>query len=405
MLDENRLLTDFKDAPIPDENKRSRASSWKPNILVVSIVVITLALWIQVIPALSEEIIEKATLIPIWLIAPLVYLAFYLYLYLAIAVHELGHLLFARFCGFELQTFAINRWVLTRKDRWRIRRVRKPFAGGFVASVPKSLKHASDRALMTKIAGGPIASFMMFLSGAVLLQFPAFVSRHLIVWSYVALSGVSLYMAIVNTLPFNLGYIQTDGKRLLDVYKKNKQGQRFSAFYRIDASLRQGIRPRDLDPALIESLLAIADQSSDHVVGLMVAYAKALDKGNLEQASQYLDQALNLEMSLPEVYRGLLFLEGAYFEAYVRQHPEIARQWFDKINEIALIPRSALLRAEAAVLLAEGHLDHARMKVLQGLENTKRDRFMKGDAVAEEEMLQNLLDTINYEGIESGRRF
>jgi hypothetical protein len=53
-----------------------------------------------------------------------------------------------------------------------------------------------------------------------------------------------------------------------------------------------------------------------------------------------------------------------------------------------------LLRAEAALLLAEGNKEAALSKAEQGLAIAQRDRFMLGSAIAEHEWLQTLLQKI-----------
>ena len=142
-------------------------------------------------------------------------------------------------------------------------------------------------------------------------------------------------------------------------------------------------------------MLAVPEQSFDHVAGLLTAYSVALDKGELEIAGDYLDQALERHLYYPALFRSSLLLEGAYFEAYVRQQANIARAWFDKIEETALTSPYALLRAESAVLLAEGKLAEAQSKAEKGLESAQRDRFMIGSAITEIERLQTLLHNIS----------
>jgi hypothetical protein len=117
-----------------------------------------------------------------------------------------------------------------------------------------------------------------------------------------------------------------------------------------------------------------------------------LEKGKL--IGDYLDQAIAINTYYPDLFRGSLFLEAAYFEAHIRGHAELARQWFNKIQDTALLDPAALLRAEAAVLLAEGDQAGARVKAEQGIIWTQRDRFMVGNAIAENEMLQSLLQEI-----------
>jgi hypothetical protein len=138
-------------------------------------------------------------------------------------------------------------------------------------------------------------------------------------------------------------------------------------------------------------VVAIPEKSQDHISGLLSAYYVELDKGEFEQAGNYLDQALDLNLYCPELFRGSLLLEGAYFESHIRHRVALARQWFEQIQDTALIEPYALLRAEAALLLAEGNNDAALIKAEQGLASVRCNQFMVGSVIAESEWLQALL--------------
>jgi hypothetical protein len=334
---------------------------------------------------------------PLWLkaIYPLLYIFFVcIYLFLSILIHELGHFLFGAFNGFDLKCFAVGRWVIVRRgQRMKFGRTRRKHAGGFIQTIPKSPIFLNKRLFMM-ILGGPVGSFLLFCVGVIPLLFPKLVSEYEVVRMIAFLSIISLYMAIFNAIPLRIGYLRTDGGRMLDLIQNNLEGQRFVALYGVAASLRQGTRPRDIDPMLVEQLLAIPEKSTGHVSGLLMAYSVALDKREFEQAGNYLDQALDLNLYYPELHRGSLILEGAYFEAHIRRRVDLARQWFDQIKDTTLIEPYSLLRAEAALLLAEGDRVMAQTKAEQGLALAQRDYFMVGSALAENEYLLALLQQI-----------
>ena len=366
------------------------AKSWQVTLLpTLSLFLIAIS-WIVIIPPPPSL---TAQTLPEWLIPLIIVGLLFTYTYLSILIHELGHLLFAIANGFEIQAFAVHRWIMSRRGRhWNLSKAKRQYAGGFVLPIPKSLKHFSRLGLMAMIFGGPLASFLLFCVGAILLSQQ---TSNFFVWLIIAFSGINLYMAIFNSLPLKLGYLRTDGRRLLDLIKNNPAGQRFAALYGINASLRQGIRPKDLASTFIEQAIALPENSSDHVTGLLMAYTYALDKGELEKAASYLDKALDLHLYFPELFRGALLLEGAFFEANVRNNTRAARQWFNKMTETALISPTALARAEAALLLAEGDYPAAREKAQQGLESVIKNRFFKGETIAEEERLSTILKEIN----------
>lgn len=318
----------------------------------------------------------------------------YLYQYFAIFIHELGHYLFAWANGSKLYRFAIGRLILIQTDQGlKLRRCRRQLAGGFAEPIPTSL-HRLDRQLFLLIMGGPVASFLLFCLGTLPLLSPNLIRNSPIVWCLTFMSGISLHMAIFNTIPIKIGYFSTDGRRMLDLAKKNIPGQRFLAEYQFNAYLRQGIRPKDIDPDLKTRLLALPENSMDHISGLLIAYYLTLDQGKIQQAGDYLDQALKINAYYPELFRASLLLEGAYYEAHIRQHPDTARQWLDQIQEKILIAPSTFLRTEAAIHLAEGDKTSAQTKAEESLASLQKPQFLPGFTAFEQDRLQILLQDL-----------
>lgn len=320
---------------------------------------------------------------------------FYIYQAFAVFIHELGHYCFARATGAKLHRFAVGRFILMQTGQGlKLRRCRRQLAGGFVQTIPQSL-HRLDRQLLLMIMGGPTASLVLFCLGALPLLSPNLISNSPIVWCVTFLSSISLHMAIINTIPFKFGYLSTDGRRMLDLAQKNVPGQRFLALYQFDAYLRQGIRPRDIDPNLKHQLLAMPESSMEHIAGLVIAYYLMLDQGHIQQTGDYLDQALKINAYYPELFRASLLLEGAYYEAHIRQQPDLARQWLDQIQEKVLIEPTTRLRAEAAIHLAEGDKTSAQTKAEESLAILQKPQFLPGFTAFEQDRLQVLLQDIS----------
>lgn len=320
------------------------------------------------------------------------------YNYISILVHELGHLIFALRNGFEIGAIAVDRFVLVRSGRGlKLNRIKQRFAGGFVLPVLKQSRNLRKK-LLLMFLGGPAASLFLFMLGTIPLLIPNLVRSNPGVWFTTLFAAYNLFIFIYNSLPLKLGYLKTDGRRMFDLIQANPDGQRVECLYGFNAALRQGIRPKDVEPEIITGSLAIPEPSSDHISGLIVAYEVALDQGQFDQAGEHLDQALQLSAYYPQLFRSRLLLEGAYFEAWIRQRPEQAQQWFEQIQETALIEPYSLLRAEAALALVHGELNLAALKAEQGLVSTQKDSFLPGQAAAEREWLQALLQAANVSG-------
>lgn len=360
---------------------------WIQNIVNLSIIPLFVG-WFFLIP---EPNISLGNLL-------IFFITLYGYLFLSILVHELGHLSFALLNRFRFKFLAVDRWVLSQSSQGlRIERFNRLAAGGLTATVPTMIDTTQlKNQLIWMIFGGPLASFLLFLLGSIFLLFPELVLTNPVVWSLTFLSIYNLYMTILNLLPIKFGYFPTDGRLIWNLTHSNPEGKRFMAFYRHLGSLAQGIRPRDLDPEILSDALAIPESSMHHISGLMMAYQRALDRGEFQVAGEFLDQALELKQYWPEFNRAALFLEGTYFEARIRNQPEIARQWFEQIQEQPLIESYSLLRAEAALLLVEFRSQEAVTKAEHALQLAKQDLLSQGSAIAEIEWLQAII----HEGIQ-----
>jgi hypothetical protein len=370
----------------------SRGKVWQAQLISTLILLLMLAGWVLVFPPPLALLSDESGPFNIVLMV----ICGCIYMYGSIFVHEMGHLLFALANGFEVKALAIGRWVFVPREQGiKLCRTQYQWAAGFVMSWPKSLKFLRARIFLT-ILGGPLTSLLLACVGFFPFVFLPSDSYPSLAWFVAFCSVYNLHLTIYSVLPLRISSLSTDGRRMLDIAQNNPQGQRFVAVYAYMASLRQGIRPRDTDPIIAKQALAVPEKSVDHISGLLIAYAVALDKKDFKQAGRYLDQAIAICSYYPGLFQGSLLLEAAYFEAHIRGHAELGRQWFSKIQDKALIDPIALLRAEAALLLAEGNWARARSKADKGLAYTQRDLSMTGSAIAENEMLQSLLQDISY---------
>ncbi|MEM7793233.1 MAG: M50 family metallopeptidase, partial [Cyanobacteria bacterium P01_C01_bin.118] len=171
---------------------------------------------------------------------------------LSVFIHELGHFLGAKLNGAELAFLGINRWIfIPSGGGFRINKSRRLIAAGFVQTVPTSLSHI-DRKLFLMLLGGPMGSFCLFLATATPFFFPGWTSQNPLAWKISLLSVINLIMFITNLVPFKFGHMLTDGRRMLDLLQNNVYGQRFAALYAYETSLRKGVRPKEMQPSLVD---------------------------------------------------------------------------------------------------------------------------------------------------------
>jgi hypothetical protein len=105
---------------------------------------------------------------------------FVLALYIAIFVHELGHLIAGITADFELRTFMVGAFLFSKEaSGWRFRFVlRNLFWGGLTGGIPRSAENLVNRDIRM-IMGGPAASLVLLVITFVL---PAGLTTRVLFW-------------------------------------------------------------------------------------------------------------------------------------------------------------------------------------------------------------------------------
>jgi hypothetical protein len=301
---------------------------------------------------------------PLWLLVPLAIVGYYL----IIAIHEGGHLLAGHWvrCGFRYMTVGP---ILICRDRQglRVRLVRSPLmAGGLAASVPLDT-HRLEQRLAVMLAGGLLASLSFGCFGLALLVYPQAIDRNPLLSLLVFVSSVSFAMGADNAIPRQESGFFTDGARILSLWRGDAIAQRWSAVYGLEGEALSGIRPRHWTIGLVKQVTAPAEGALDRIGGLLLAYFWALDRDDITEAGAFLDEAIAARESLPPAYQPHILLEAAYFQARCLGNGAMGRYWLEQVQGGFLVNPHTQLRAQAAVLLAEGQDRAAQDVVAQGL--------------------------------------
>ena len=323
--------------------------------------------------------------------------------YVNLLVHEGGHLLFGRLVGFWFRGGYVRCFTLTRTQQ-RLRLTLAPHArtGGSVLCFP-----TGDSSLRLRqglfVIGGPLASlllaelaWLLALGDAAccmpappvglfnidaLLQAAASTSpgNRLLLWVLMVLAANAAVLFVWSLLPVKWKWIESDGWLLFALLRG---GPEVDARLLLSAlrgySLRR-IRPRQWPENLATRAVVLTGKTPYEHLACVYAYYWALDNG-IASAGILLDQAL-ATCTTPAVPPPALALEAAYFEARHRSniaaaHARLAQgkgrgsEWEQML----------VARAEAAILLAEGHSVQAEARAGAGLQDLLASRA--GDSKA-----------------------
>jgi len=293
--------------------------------------------------------------------------------YLALLVHELGHLGAGLAAGFRFLSLSWGRLVLCRApQRLRLRWLpeAEPY-GGLCACLPVDDGRLRWRYALF-IAGGPLASLLLAGGGAAALA-AGLCGRGVGATLALVVSSASLVVLGSAAIPHRHSGVPTDAARLGQVLHGGPQKERFCALGLLAGLLRTNLRPREWSRALLARALAHPDGSDEHATACLYAHIWAKDRGDPAGAGRYLDLAGEDLATRSRAFQVAFALCAAPFEAMVRGNGAAARAWLAGIETGSMPDRHDLLMAEAAVLLVEGRRVEARARAAAGLAQMPRD--------------------------------
>lgn len=290
--------------------------------------------------------------------------------FLVTAVHEGGHLVADLLLGFRVIAVRVGPLQLERQfggfkldyDLQSLLRT-----GGSVSSLPppEAESDVVRRRRLAIIAAGPLATILLLI---LLLVLQWRLSQRVILDGLSQMRFWLTYASLISLplilIPYPVSWPSNDATRFLDLWRHPLPESDW-VLARIRWASHWGCRPREFDPAWLKQLLQMTGDIALTRVASFWAYVHALDCGEVEQATDYLDRCLATiyQNSNKPPWPGC-FIEAAYLEAQHGQRPEIARAWLELTQQhlpghVSLETGQALLRAEAAVLLAEGRPEEA----------------------------------------------
>jgi hypothetical protein len=288
---------------------------------------------------------------------------------LCIAAHELGHVLGGRLGGFRLLLFIAGPFRLERTPTGFRAGLNRSImlAGGLAAMTPVGLRHLRQRTLLM-VAGGPVLSLMVAAQFLALYQamspalfsagaaFPAQLAGILLL----AIGLGSMLIGVVTLIPGRAGGFYSDGARMLRLMRTGDDTEREVALIALTGISMAGTRPRDWDADLVARGAGIRDSGPFEVLGRQLAYAHALDRGDVAAARAHLEAALVHMNQLPKGARGSLLLAAATFFALHDGDAERARAFLSQSRHGLLAAPHQRQVAQAAVRLAAGDVEGAR---------------------------------------------
>jgi uncharacterized protein (TIGR03435 family) len=328
------------------------------------------------------QIMHPAEDVGVWKLSVDIILA----LYLAILVHELGHVMVGWAAGFELRGLAVGGLLLERQARgWRLRLT--TFSGGFAGMSPRSTEGLTRRYAWL-VAGGPAASILLFTAVARLRG--EYFGR--------TLFFVNLLVVISCLIPYTTRGRYSDAKFLMILARKGAAAERLAAILYLIARDAQGTPPRDWPRELLEQIVVPARGTPFLVASLALRYAAALDHDDAEAVAAALEKALEVSNEISPDARRWFLTAASCFQAWFRNRPSQAEEWLASARrvKVSVNQKDWDCRALALIALAKGDAGGARESLTRHLAQVEK-RPPCGMLVAERARVLGLLTDLLHQ--------
>jgi hypothetical protein len=245
--------------------------------------------------------------------------------YLAILLHESGHLAAGLCAGFSFRQFAVGPLVLNQESRGlRLQFSGDRFlAGGQVTMAPDTTGHLRLR-FFQFFAGGPAVTLLLF---ALPLAFPRAVFAN-------CLLIVNFLIAANSLLPFSINGRCTDGRLLLGLIRPGPAAERLAAILYLLVLDSRGVTPRDWPADSIRILERETGDPTYREIARMFAYFCALDGGEPEPIANALERILELADRIHPDSRRAWFAEAAFVQGIYRKDAPLARAWLEDARHV-----------------------------------------------------------------------
>ena len=225
--------------------------------------------------------------------------------YVAIIIHEGGHLLFGLLSGYGFSSFRIGNFIWIKQDEGiKLRRLSIAGTGGQCLMTPPENKEGKIPVVLYNL-GGVFAN--LILAAILLLAYFLF-AKKLALLNLILLFGgvISLVVALTNGLPLNVGGIANDGMNALHLSRNQTAAKAFVAQLRMNAAQARGMRVSKM-PDEWFSLPEGADMQNVHCASIAVFSAgRTLDRLDTEGCEMEVNALLHSDYNIIGLHKNLL---------------------------------------------------------------------------------------------------
>jgi hypothetical protein len=287
--------------------------------------------------------------------------------FLVIALHEGGHALAGVWMKFDFRMYVVGPFLWDKEPSgWKFKWNKNVnISGGLVICIPTGTEDVSKR-FSIYAAGGPVASLLTALLAYgmyLICQQAAFGSQvgQIFTYWWMVIAFLSAAIFLVTSIPLHAGGFSSDGARIIRFLRGGDTARFEVLLLKMISSSMAGGRPAQLNREELKEAQALAIKL-DAPMGIYIHYffyQAALDRHEWDLAEVHLNEYLQEVDAIPEGMRGSVWIEAAFFYAYVRKDLSRANEHFSKYKSSALIPLAMVYGTQAAIAILKNDLTEA----------------------------------------------
>jgi len=295
--------------------------------------------------------------------------------FFVIALHEGGHALAGVWMNFDFRMFVVGPFLWDKEQRgWKFKWNKNVnTSGGMVICIPTTSDNVSKR-FSLYAAGGPVASLLTALLAYgiyLVCQQLSFGSHagQIFTYLWMMIAFLSAAIFVVTSIPLHAGGFSSDGARIIRLLRGGDTARFEVLLLKMISSSMAGNRPAQLHKEELEEAQTLAEKLNAPM-GVYIyyfLYQAALDREEFDDAEIQLNKYIGEVDSIPEGLRGTVWIEAAFFYAYVKKDLQKASEYFDKYKPAALIPLALVYATRAAIAMLKYEVSESHIMIDKAL--------------------------------------
>ena len=307
-------------------------------------------------------------------------------LILAPTLHELGHVVFARACGMELEYLKFFCFRIVRKGGKLRFSLASPFAPDETQTLPKYGGNMKKRACLYTLGGLILGGVFTLIVAITAILLACFNITDFFLWGFLPYAG---YLFLLNAMPLEYPSGKTDTLVYLGLKKGASAEANMLAAMEIQGHLYAGESFAEIDETLYFSSPQLCEDEPLYAVMLDLQYRYYLEKNELEKAADRLNRLASAQAYLGDKEVEKIAAELTFMHT-LNGDFERAKDCSKLCEGYLREEEAAAKRVLAAYCKAFGKEEAVEALIEQAEEILKSERI-KGKAKAERILLARLV--------------